>query len=556
MTNRILFFLATWACAVSLSAQDRYVIFIGNFLEPRMEDFASIRPAGFIHAGPPEAGVARIMLGGYGDKASAERALQFVQSQGYAYAYIHQQPLASGSNVAAVQIGTEKSVEPISWARYSAVGDLYGFMEGNEIKLFATPFSTIDEAKKKLPEIQQLGFKDAFIKMVNTAFLHKLGDFETGLKKPFISLPSNLNEASRPAPVPAFSEPKPAQSTTAANPAPADQVWKQTPTLAPFSLPAIRGNTKRRSVSDLQAALKTSGFYNGSLDGLYGAGTATAYEQFRIQNTLISRFENSMGNVMPNEEAAEFQRAISRLPDDAGAIDLISRTTTPLAKGYQAYLMFLRSGASEAINRLMNTAIQEAFQNSKWQVKPPFDYRATYSYQSLDQLVLHLHYLHSAAEIPFQASCQFPASAMVRVAEAYEGVNQDEFPFRGCIPFSFWPEISAAQNIAREIGASPKSVTPSSMMQNNLYHSPGAPRPEEEISLENWNLRLWKNLDAWAAADPLHANFIRAFKIVYLQSLVRLEDHFMDKGFKQEASRTLSLKAMQIGVGPFLQRFQ
>jgi hypothetical protein len=116
--------------------------------------------------------------------------------------------------------------------------------------------------------------------------------------------------------------------------------------------------------------------------------------------------------------------------------------------------------------------------------------------------------------------------------------------------------MATAESLAREIGANPKAAVPSAILQLNLYNAPAAPRPEEEVSLENWNLRLWKNLDAWAVTDPLHANYIRAFKVAYLQSLVRLEDHFMDKGFKPEPSRTLSLKTMQIAVGSYLQRFQ
>lgn len=555
MNPRFLSLALCWALAANLFAQERYVIQIGNFLEPRAEDFTAIQPAGFIHAGPSEAGVVRIMLGGYNDQPSAERALQFVHAQGFVYAYVQPVSLASGSPVVVIQLGTEKSGNPISWPRYGAAGDLYGLMEGNEIKIFGAPFNSVEDAKKKLPEIQQMGFKDAFVKTVNSASLHKLGTFETGLKKPLISLPEPKTVTDSPKPIPQTYDQAPARAVSTSLPGANTSQNGTSPSPTFGALPTIRGNVKRRTVTDLQQALKNEELYNSTLDGFYGNGTATAYEQFQRQNLLMARYSLDSEPLFKAEETA-FQNAIYALPEDPVAVSLITSTPTPLAKGYHAYLLFLRNGPSEEVNRLMNGAISDAFQTKTWAVAPPFDYRAAYNYLSLDQVVLHLHFLHSASDIPYRANCSFSASSMARVVEAYSSVNAAVFPYRGCMPFSLWPEIKITVSLAQEIGANPVAPTAQGNQQVMWYHSPAAPRPEEEVGLENWNFRIWKAMDAWAATDAMHQNFARTFKIAYLQSLVRLEDHFMDKGFKPEPSRTLALKTMQLLVGSSLQRFQ
>ena len=85
-----------------------------------------------------------------------------------------------------------------------------------------------------------------------------------------------------------------------------------------------------------------------------------------------------------------------------------------------------------------------------------------------------------------------------------------------------------------------------------------APLPLDKRSvaeLESWNRSLWQGLNAWSAADPLHKDIVTALKISYFQSQVRLEDYFMDQGFKVGDAKGLALATLESLVGYHLQRF-
>jgi hypothetical protein len=73
--------------------------------------------------------------------------------------------------------------------------------------------------------------------------------------------------------------------------------------------------------------------------------------------------------------------------------------------------------------------------------------------------------------------------------------------------------------------------------------------------INNWANIILTNLDKWAAEDPLHAQIISAFRLSYQQSQVRIEDHFMDRGFSATDAKDLSSAMLQNLIGAQLDRF-
>ncbi len=551
-------------------AQERYTVQIGNFMETRAEDFSQLRSIGFVYATPVDAGVMSIMLGGYDSKDAADRAVAQVRAKGYPSAYARQIFLREGMNVAVIQIGTEKSNTKINWERYAAAGDLYGIMGAGDIRVVTGPYASMDEARKRLDGIRKAGFRDAFVRAVNSMTLHRLAEFETGIKKPLIPLNIQTEASQAQASIPVIPADydasgarikSPDPITTGQNqPAPAMQA-RSASSIALVQMPVIRGNIKRRSVLDLQQALKAEGTYTGALDGLYGNGTAAGYNAFAGSNRQMLRYGALSENAMQpglSPAAAQFQRALHAMHNDQAAVVEVTTAGGPLAKAYQAYVLFTSRGASNEINQLMNAAIRESFEGKAMRKAPPFDTRSSYAYNNLDQLLLHIHYLHSAPGNVVTAPCwlaQRHPAEMARVYETYAGYADGDFPFRGCDQLSTWPEIAMLSAMAQNLGVNTSESASAAALRAKLFSAPPAPKKDEEVSLENWNIRVWKGLDAWAQRDPLNQDLIKAFRVAYYQSQIRLEDHFMDKGFNAEAARSLSLSTLQTITGHHLQRF-
>jgi len=55
-------------------------------------------------------------------------------------------------------------------------------------------------------------------------------------------------------------------------------------------------------------------------------------------------------------------------------------------------------------------------------------------------------------------------------------------------------------------------------------------------------------MDEWGAKDGLHGKLLTPLKLSYFQTLVRLEDYYMDKGFDSRTATALGLKVMKTFV--------
>lgn len=574
LKKTLLILSISFTATLLLHAQERYTVQVGNFMDARAEDFSGLRSIGFVYATRLDDQVSRVMLGGYDTRAAAEKAVAQVRAKGYPSAYTQQVFLQEGMVVAVIQVGTEKSNARINWQRYAAAGELYAIMGADDIRIVTKPYAGMEEARKSLDGVRKLGFKDAFVRTVNSMTLHRLTEFETGIKKALIPLniqketpvtqpsiaviPTGYENTDQrvksPDAIPVIPPPVSSANTDGMQ-------ARSTGSVALVQAPAIRGNIKRRSALDLQQALKTEGAYTGSLDGYYGNGTSTGYNTFAASNRQMTRYRALADNTQQpglSPTAARFQKALDNMHSDAAAVVEVTTAGGPLAKAYQAYVLFANRGASNEVNQLMNTAIRESFQGKTMRKTPPFDIRSTYAYNNLDQLLLHIHYLHSAPGNAVIAPCwlaQRHPAEMARVYEAYAGYADADFPFRACDQFATWSEIAMMTAMAQDLGVNTGENAAAAAKRAKLFSAPPAPQKDEEVSLENWNIRVWKGLDAWAQRDPLNKDLITAFRVVYHQSQVRLEDHFMDKGFNAEAARSLALTTLQTMVGHHLQRF-
>ena len=130
---------------------------------------------------------------------------------------------------------------------------------------------------------------------------------------------------------------------------------------------------------------------------------------------------------------------------------------------------------------------------------------------------------------------------------------------QNCDLFQQWEEVKTLVAIARDLNID-ENIDESRMMQAaaqraKLYLNPRELNPMELRNALNWSTQLWSRLNRWAAADPLHQRIVKALKVMYYQSQVRLEDYFMDKGYSSDQATGLAIATLQTLVGYHLQRF-
>lgn len=566
----------------SLLAQNFYTVQVGTFLDAKRSDFEAIEPLGFVHADRLQGNLYQIYLGGFDEQAKADRVLAEVKKKGYPNAFVQERLPESGEKVTVIQIALKTAGKPIEWDEYLEAGSLYAILNGDKVKLATGLYSSVDAAKRDLGSIRGMGFKDAFIKNVNTIFLRQITDFETGgAKKKDLNAMDDNASRSRTAPegydaaggriltgetmTAKTPESRPAgYDYGSATPPPAAMNVSPAPR-APVDYPDIRPRVKRRSALELQKVLKGKGYYTSTLDGLYGAGTAQAYEAYKQgergyqKYLLLSRYGPALTG--QSGEQAQLQTAVNNLLDDPQAVRTIEKSTQPIAQAYQAYLLYQRNGPGQEVNSLMNSAIKGAFVGKQLKGQPPLDYRATYAYDNLQQLILHIHYVHSAPDIQIAVPCWLFQQHPAETGYAYETYARSaaDYPLQTCDQFLEWEEIGALRSIAFDLHASndldSRRLASAASHRAMLFLAPEKLTTMEKQTLEAWNSRLMRGLEAWGKEDPLHSDLVTAFTVAFYQSQVRLEDFFMNKGLSAEDAKGLSLATLHTIVAYPLERF-
>ncbi len=581
-----------------LPAQQSYTVHVGTFLDVRPQDFDPIRPLGFVYVNAIDGNLHQVYIGGYTTQAAAQSTADALRQRGFDSAQIQARDLRAGQQVTVIQMATRYLNKPIDWEHLQQAGQLYVILEDERIKVVAGVYEGIPAANQTLPAIKQLGYDDAFVKSVNSAELIKVTGFSTGLKEPLI--PLNFTETPPPSPTTSPSPepetrvnsqpvsmnttqdrivttprtptvPRPDNASPASppridrEPVPATSTPAAVPAMANVgSLPEINGRVKRNSAMELQRVLQSSGYYSSTLDGYYGPGTTGAYQAMMAQDPSIRKYQILAAN-FPNPSAGvagnRMQQAIDRLPTDPNASLIVEGSAEPMARAYQAYQLFLTTGPTLQVNNRMNEAIRSAYEGKTLTQVPPFDYRATYAYQDLNQLVKHLFFVHAAPGTDYAVPCWIYSRHPAEAAQAQDAISNftNHFQVQACDGFQSWPEIQLLQAVAFDITPNARGerelLASATAHRSALYLSSSPLNTNERAAVDRWHERLWASLSTWAATDPMHADAAKALRVTYFQSLVRLEDYYMDRGFSSSEATGLALASIQSLAGVPLNRF-
>ena len=576
--------LSAWV-SCSIFAQSKiqpvYTIHIGVFVESTAAHFDGVRSMGFPYAISAGNNMHRIYMGGYTSEIEAKEAAQTLRARGFQDASVLELDPNRGQMVSVIQIATKLLKQDLSWDDYKEAGPLNVILNDQYIKITTGVFTDINSAKAQLPAIRKMGFKDAFIKNINSVFLHDINDFypeatytpppqpAQGMRTVPQNVPAPYDQPSNiPTPYnqptstfpPAADVPTPYNQPRALGPAP---LPVNETSLAP--IPSIRSKVKRNSAYKLQELMKNGKFYTSKVDGYYGKGTTSAYAAAVEANPQLKKYSylaDQMSTASSQATPGSVQYAIDQLAENPGtALPILQGSGLPVARAYLAYYQLATAGPSQQVNSLMNTAILEAYAKA---VRPPrtrFDYTSTYAYNDLSQLLPPLAYIQVVANPKIKTPCWL---LLRHAEEAINAFRRDpalpsaNYAMPDCGGFMEWSEIRTLISIAKDMSGTTVDEYALSQGRAQAMHYLLNPDPLSDIdekSADNWHNRMVTGVNGWANKDLMFGDIANAYQLMYFQSYVLLEDFYMNKGLKASEAKGLAQATLRALIGPYMTRF-
>ncbi len=557
-------FAFTLAHAATTPVKDTvYSVNLGLYTDVDISSFEDIRAIGYPYAEVTgKENTVRVFVSNYAKRSEAEAALEEIQKKPlFSDASLSEKPLSKGGTVYTVQLASHGCREFINWQNYNRAGNLFFISEGKTVKVVSGKYATKEEAKGKALLVQELGFDGAFIRETNSLLLHKVKQFNTikdlGDSPTVVFADKDKNETGV-IPQEEIAEVAPA-------PAPIDRAEFQT------KGPTTISKSSRQSVKSLQMFLKGENSYSGSLDGVYGKGTASGVDMFSGSLARYKRYEKmaEVGWMAPEEvETSKLEQLIFLIETNPKeAYKGLTEQGSPLANAYRAYILYVsdKEKNKDKINNLMNEAIQTVSAENKSK-DTPFDPDARYAYDDLEQLILHTRYIQSAMRNEPAVPCWL---FMRHKKEAYSAFIKAEN--RGvssvrpedCGGFLNWESIILVKTISMDLNPNEGNLTEkqksverqANSERNRLFLMPRKLNTDQQAQIVDWNNKLWKTMDAKIKEDGFFAKFGVPFKLAYHKAWIQLEDHFMNQGFEKHQANALALRVLKAVIATDLDAY-
>jgi hypothetical protein len=538
-----------------------YTIQIGTFTNTHLNDFDGIYSLGFIYADDLGRGMYRLFMGGFSNESSANNILQALQQRGFSDARVIELDIARGEDVLMLQLATRGRVIPPDWEEFEEFEPLYVLLENDLVKLLIGPFSDRAFAQKQITYLQENGFPDAFPKYVNSSLLHPIGSFHRGEEPsstPRAATSGRTGSAPDGVAIPDSYE-------TDIRPTRASAGARLELDLGGTSIPepVIRGDVKRASVVELQKVLKAVGLYTSSIDGLYGNGTRSAYEQASKGNSQVLKYR-VLGQALPGDpmrEPSALQHAIDELAENpASSLEVLRASNHPMANIYLAYYLFETQGSSQEVNERMNASIRRAFEGRANPSLLQFDPNASYAYNNREQLLLHMRYVHQVSPDMYVPCWLFRRhiAQTIQVFQSDYGTSSNDPRIQNCMDLFDWQELLALQALVQDMGSAQLPAEQLAGLQERKIRLLLAPSrlPAATIqNLEAWSVEVHAGVQTWGAQDPMLRQLSDAFGLLFYQSQILLEDYYMTKSVDSGQVRGLALATLQTILGLHLERF-
>lgn len=540
-------------CSCFAQDQIRYKVNLGNFdSNVKAIDFDYLLNKGLLYT---QAGQKLVFLGHFEDYNDALQQAQLAKEKGCFNARVEPVNLNKPS---------EYYVQIASYDYFNQAALSFDYQSSNrkiagtkgQIQILVGPFADRTSADLNLANLRE-SYPGAFLAKFRPQEVHLITDFYYDQEQPTLPSPQLTN----------YQVPQQKGfDDLLAKEEELNTFWELHfgTTLKKQSKPAIRGNKKRTSALKLQTLLKKDGAYTSSLDGYYGKGTQTAFQQMYNQDPVIQYYRKQLKQNQENVIALELNNindVLLNLPYEPMVCkDKLVKMPEPLAGAYLAYLEMIASGPSNNLNKTMNRAIKEAFKNGSVNQNMRFDPSASYDYQNMEQIVQHLLFIHMNTGKNIPAPCWLYDYHIKEISQfsSKDPISFAKINWNNCSSTYNWEEMDLLLTIINQISIGQVDAYEASNSWSNqitlIYDQPTISDQEHEAN-QAWSEAVSTNIYKWGQKDVYLEKLSYSIRLLYFQNQVLLEDLFMDKGFSLGESKKMALAAMNSLAGPYLSRF-
>lgn len=489
-----MFFLCFSLLGIALTAQDStkeydYTVHVGAFFKPKMDDFDRIQSLGFMYAEAAEQNLTRIYLGRYPSETVAYKTLGKIKSSGYPDAFVTRKKINPDAETYSVYLATKTLNGPINWSEYNRAGKLYALINGSQIDIFAGQHDTADEANRILAATRKIGLVNAQVKSVNPGYLRKVTEFEAGIPMKNIVL------------------------------APVEQIIQVQEVLTE------RGPTEVKKGPNLMVIKNTN---------INTAPLATTLETY---DKVAERIE-----VQP-EVAAKVATPPARIPGEKSSEVLTDKaiSTSQIKLNTVATPNIRTKTKRTSVLKLQTLLKKEKHYNKS--LDGFYGKGTEQGWHSLltKNTKFRKYLTYNDCNITLQSK---------------GGTDQNQDYIKNADPLFDWEELNLLRQITSELCAEEPTQTDletAAAQRAALLLSPKTKLTDEQrTEVLIWNQEFWDRVDAWSEKAAILKKWSLPLKASYLQSQIRLEDYFMDKGRSPQEATGQAVFVLKTMVSPYL----
>jgi len=519
-----------------------FAIQLGAFSNPQVSDFESVKNIGYVYT-EAVGKLQRVLLGRFEEEKKARATLSLVKAAGYGDAFLTKRKINPSDMIYSVQLKSYDAKKAVEWDKWRTFDNLHiNLTADNKTKVLTGNFTDIRSVNQHLQLVKSKGFKGVYIKHINRGLVHKVSKFEMSISEiDIINMDGGVNVKG------------------------GDII-----TVKPSDIPVSYNDfndKKRKSVEKLQELLKQHSNYSGKLDGKYGNGTKDAFDMFEKKNSRYIQYKMLADNRIEEKFKGGIQSYVDLVYSNPFmAYGGLKEADHPMANVYLAYMYFVGKANPKTenkqvlVNRLMNGAVQAIFVTGDFKGTTELDYSKTYDYNNISLLIKHLSYMQDAMQDPPSLPCwlfeEHPQEAASMFNRLYSMVS-------GCGDFMEWDELKVLKTIAEDLdpvnhlalGKGDENVKMAyDSRRAQLYLAPTISQ-DEAMVMEAWNNRLWSAMKIWEGKDLLHQKMVAPLEVAYYQALVKLENHYLGRGFKEKQAQVLGLSVLRTVVNYHLNSY-
>lgn len=476
--------------AQSTSTEYDYTVHIGAFFKPKIHDFDRIQSLGFMYAEAAEQNLTRIYLGRYPNETIAYKTLGQIKNSGYPDAFVTRKKINPKAEVYSIYLGSENLNAPINWSEYNRAGRLYALISGTQVDIFAGQHNTVEQANGILAATRKIGLVNAQVKSVNPGHLRKVTEFEAGIPIKNIVL------------------------------APVEQIIHVQEVLSE------RGPMEVKKGPNLMVINRKN------TDSTPITNTPQTY------NDVKERIE------VKNEPKVNIARPPARIPAEKSGVVLTEKNNnTPKIKVSTVAIPNIRSKSKRTSVLKLQTLLKEEKHYDK-SLDGFYGLGTAQGWHSLltKNAKFRKYLTYNECNVVLQSKGS--TDPIIDYSKNADSLFD-------------WEELNLLREITNELCAEDPTeveIETTTAQRAKMLLSPHKLMDDQRTEVLIWNQEFWENIANWSEKAAILKRWSLPLKASYLQSQIRLEDYFMNKGSSPQEATGQSIFVLKTMIEPYLKK--